>query len=137
MNEFDLLILFDEYEDSFVGMMQWWASISLAVMVVAHFVGDKLRLPFVLGILILYSGFTFMIQLLLAGRAEDLAGIVAALIALDTLTQAGQARADTEGSALLFITLIFSYWGTYLAAVSYLLWRFVIANRQRARRLQA
>ena len=67
MNEFDLLILFDEYEDSFVGMMQWWASISLAVMVVSHFVGDKLRLPFVIGILILYSGFTIMIQLLLAG----------------------------------------------------------------------
>ena len=130
MNEFDLLILFDEYEDSFVGMMQWWASISLAVMVVSHFVGDKLRLPFVIGILILYSGFTIMIQLLLAGRAADLIAIVSTLSSLDTLTPVGRARLDS-GGVLLFFTLMFSFWGTYLAAVAYLLWRFVVANRNR------
>ena len=66
MTEYELLTLLRETQDGIAGLLQWWASISLALMVVGHFAGDKLRLPLVVSILILYTGFTILIELEIA-----------------------------------------------------------------------
>ena len=136
MSEYELLTLLSETQNSIVGLLQWWASISLALMVVGHFAGDKLTWPLVISILTLYTGFTILIWLLNQQRGADLENLFRELQSLETLTQVGSAKANSESeNPIAFVVAgLLSYLGTYLAAVAYLLWRFITARKHRSRR---
>ena len=132
MSEYELLTLLNETQDSFTGLLQWWASISLALMVVAHFAGDKLRWPFLISILILYTAFTILIYLFLLQRGTDISNVMRELRSLDTLTLVGSAKANAKGvnQPVFVVTWFLSYWGTYLAAVAYLVWHSATSRRR-------
>ena len=133
MSEYELLSLLREATDSIAGLLQWWASISLAMMVVGHFAGDKLRLPLVVSILILYTSFTILIYLLMDQRGGDILNILVELQSLETLTEVGSGQLNTDGATQVasFVASALSFLGTYIAAVAYLVWRFNSARQQR------
>ena len=131
MTEFELLTLLNQTGESFTALMQWWAGVSLALMVVAHFAGNQLKAPFVAAILFLYTSFTVMIQLLLYQRAADMVSAQSALRSVEGLSVIGAAKLDYSDPLLLPVMMI-SFWGTYLAATGYLAWRFAQARRHRA-----
>lgn len=108
-------------------------------MVVGHFAGDKLRLPLVISVLILYTGFTILIYLLMDQRGSDLLNIVSELQSLETLTDVGSAQLDTDTTTQIAATVAgaVSFFGTYIAAVAYLLWRFITARQHRYSRSEA
>jgi len=116
--------------------LQWWASISLALMVVGHFAGDKLRLPLVVSILVLYTSFTILIYLLMDQRGADILNILGELHSLETLTEVGSGQLDTDVATQIASTVAsaLSFFGTYIAAVAYLVWRFNTARQQRRSR---
>ena len=139
MTEYELLTLLRETQDGIAGLLQWWASISLALMVVGHFAGDKLRLPLVVSILILYTGFTILIYLLMDQRGSDLGNIILELQSVETLTEVGSAQLNPDATAVIATTVAaaMSFFGTYIAAVAYLLWRFSKASQHRSGRSEA
>lgn len=134
MSEYELIALMSETQNSIVGLLQWWASISFALMVVGHFAGDKLKWPLVTSILILYTGFTILIWFLNQQRGADLEAMFRELQSLESLTRVGLAKVNSEGENqfAFLLTGLLSYFGTYLAAVAYLVWRFVAARQRRS-----
>ena len=136
MSEYEVIALMGATQDSIVGLFQWWASISFAVMVVGHFAGDKLKWPLVAGMLILYTGFTLLIWLLLMQRGTDLAAMFQQLQSFGDLTLVGMTKLGFADSGQIgyVLTAFLSFWGTYLAAVGYLLWRFIDAKKRRLRK---
>ena len=135
MSEFDLLYLLNELRNSWTGLVQWWASISFALMLVAHFIGNNLRLPLVIGLLALYTVFSILMYFLQIERIADMGSIISELIAMEAsgnLSEVGIRKLQTDGMGpssrgALGLLLALSVFGTYLAAVIYLLYRYVQA----------
>jgi len=127
MSEAEIAYQLSEYLNRIWSMQQWWASISIGVLVMAHLASSRLNLFLVCISLGLYTTYTlYMLQML----GENYDTIVALANDLKALVDSGKVNSsnamqmlqipDTSG-ALYYIT----FGGTYISVVSYLIYSYI------------
>ena len=131
MSEAEIVYQLSEAYNRMWGMLQWWTSISFGVFITAHLAVKKLNGFLVTILLLLYSAFSFhQLELLLIiadvaiGFTNDLQAISNSGI---TLAKGSSAYLEQGNSKfLLIITLA----GTYLGAISYLIYGYIKSKRE-------
>jgi hypothetical protein len=127
MNEADLLYHLSEAINRMWTLMQWWASISFGLLLVAHFAADKLNKYLMIFLSLLYIGFTAVIIQILAknyGVAEavyvDLAKIAESS---DTISATSRFWLENRKSSFQFLLPV-TLSGTFLGVWGYLIYCF-------------
>ena len=115
-------------------MQQWWASVSIAVLVVAHVAGARFPVPIALLIIALYTAYSAYMFYLLGVNSRVLMAYAADMQALEvqgTAIAAGsrELARDVDGSTPFAMPVLV---GTYLAAVGYLLYQVRRGRLERA-----
>ena len=126
MTEAEIIYQASEYLDRVWSMQQWWASISIGVLVMAHLASARLNLFLIVISLGLYTAYSlYMVQM--AGENYDtifaLASDLELLIASgEAMTSAAVELADIPNTSpvLYFVT----FGGTYLSVVSYVVYSY-------------
>ncbi|MFT4873293.1 hypothetical protein [Congregibacter sp.] len=75
-----IFIIYDRYWT----VLQWWASVSFGLILVAHFAVEKLKLTWIVGIIALYTTYSAWIWILLAYNISMVYGYGSDLLALST-----------------------------------------------------
>jgi hypothetical protein len=126
MSEAELIYQASEYLDRVWSMHQWWASISIGVLIMAHIAVARLNLFLVVICLGLYTSYTlYMLQM----SRENYETIFALATDLEALINSGvaQTNAAVELSDIRYTSPILYYitfGGTYLSVIAYVLFSF-------------
>ena len=127
MSEAEIAYQLSEIFNRVWSMQQWWASISLGLIVLAHVASEKLNILLVAIVAVLYSAFTFYVFQLLGRNWESIKGYV---VDLQRLADSGHQLADgtlafmqPQNPAVVAL-VIFTLWGTYAGCVCYLLFSY-------------
>ena len=136
MNEYDLIFAWSEVTSHLNNLMQFWVSITFAILMVAHFASERLNLFLVCVLIALYSVFsTFFFGLYMADGS---------LIASIFSDAAALAESQGENASQTLISLSrYNFFGgeqgayalvvvsplTYLCAVGYLIYNYKQSNR--------
>ena len=131
MSEAEITYQLSEYLNRIWMMQQWWSSVSIGVLVMAHLASSRLNLLLVTISLALYTAYTFyMLQM----SAENYESIVALIRDLQALSDAGVALShfareqtaimDTDAT-LYYVT----FGGTYVCVMAYLLYSYGKARK--------
>ena len=135
MTEADALYQYSYALERSAGLLQWWVSISLALLAFAHVSAKKLNLAIVLVLLGLYVVFSAYWALALLSLFSELAGIADTLreiASTEGLSPAGARRLLlNDNSGLNAVLLRISLIGTFLTTIAYVLFCYW---RQRAKR---
>lgn len=131
MNEADLIYQLSIVLDRIWSMQQWWASVSIGVLVMAHLASSRLNLFLIILSLALYSLYTFFMYSmllenvgLLSALARDLQALIDSGVANSHVAKE-QADIMNDGSGLFVAT----YAGTYVSVMAYLLYSYMRARR--------
>ena len=133
MSESEILeFIFDVY-DRYWTVVQWWASVSFGLLLVAHFAADRLRLQWLVGVVVLYAIYTLWVYLLLDYNMDIAFAYMRDLQALldnDSVLEGTQVLfthpLGLYGIQLGWIALL----ATYLACNGYLIYSYVAVSRQ-------
>ncbi|MDX1736414.1 MAG: hypothetical protein R3228_18700 [Halioglobus sp.] len=126
MTEAELIYQASEYLNRIWSMQQWWASISIGVLIMAHIASARLNLLLIIICLGLYTSYTlYMLQM----SGENYDTIFALATDLQTLIESGEAKthaaiemADIRSTSPVMYYITFG--GTYLSVVAYVLYAF-------------
>ncbi len=133
MSEADILDqLFSVYDRYWV-IVQWWASVSFGLIMIAYFAADKLKALLLVVVLVLYLVYSAWVFMLLVYNVEVAYGLFVDLAALKAsgLLQSEGAKVALEnpyvgyGTDLGMIALP----ATFFACVGYLLYAYVHARK--------
>jgi hypothetical protein len=118
-----LFSIFDRYW----AVVQWWASVSFGLLLVAHFAADRLRGLWVTGIIFLYVSYSAWVYLLLQYNVEVAKAMMGDLQELVTAGTASSGTGVAVSSPLVLIgtdigTLALSC--TFLGCIAYLLYSY-------------
>lgn len=136
MSEADILEQLFSVFDRYWVIVQWWASVSFGLIMIAYFAADKLRAFLLVVILVLYlvySGWVFMLLVYNVDVAYGLFEDLASLKALGLLESKG-AKAALEnpyvgyGTNLGMIALP----ATFFACVGYLVYAYLHARQSKS-----
>lgn len=127
MSEAEVLELMIQSTDSVWGLIQWWASVSLAIIAAGHITADNLKNPILITVIATYTFYTLMIASeitfasgIYAGLAQDLDNLAKQGVlgsgGLSILEQIGRARI---GDIAITGTGI----STYFITIGYLIYR--------------
>ncbi|MBT4518975.1 MAG: hypothetical protein HOC23_03130 [Halieaceae bacterium] len=123
MTEAELLSLLSEAIDRVWALLQWWASISFGLLLVAHLAGEKLNRFLVILLASLYCGFTGLIYGMVlknSGAAEATYIDLEALAAANTpITATAQFLLQNQSQTLEFL-LPMTMIGTFAGTLGYL-----------------
>ena len=115
-------------------MQQWWASVSIGVLVMAHLASSRLNLLLIIISLALYTSYTLYMHQMSAENVKDmqaLAGDMQALIdsgvaqSNTALRQVQTVNADVRLYRVTFL-------GTYLCVVIYLIYSYTRSRKSRS-----
>ena len=126
MSEAELIYQASEYLDMIWSMQQWWASISIGVLIMAHIASARLNLFLIIICIGLYTSYTlYMLQM----SGENYETIFALATDIEALINNGEAKthAAVELSEIRSTSPILYYitfGGTYLSVVAYVLFSF-------------
>jgi hypothetical protein len=127
MTEAEIAYLISEYLDRVWSMQQWWASVSIGVLVMAHLASDKLNL-FLVGIsLALYTTYTLYMQQM---SRENVETVFALLRDLEVLVDSGEVSSNNAEELLEILTInpllfILTFGGTYVCVTSYVIYSYI------------
>jgi hypothetical protein len=117
------------------GILQWWASVSFAVIALAHFGRKSLNLPIVIVVLGSYIAFTlslnsafFMHQQVLDGHTEDLAAMASVSDVSESSKQYLNSM-DSNAPVLAISFYLIAYFGSFLGSIFYLLYSYRVNRR--------
>jgi len=131
MTEAEITYQISEYLNRIWDMQQWWASISIGVLVMAHLASAHLNLFLIVISLGLYTSYTlYMSQM----AGENYETIVALAADLQRLIDSGvvQSQNAIEQTAIVDTSpalYIVTYAGTYISVVSYLIYCYLKARK--------
>ena len=115
-----------EYLDRLWTLQQWWASISIGVLIMAHLATARLNLFLVLISLGLYTSYTAFVLQMLRENTETIAALA---LDLKALIQSGVA--NSKNATVLISTMdanpflfYLTFGGTYLGVCSYLIYSY-------------
>lgn len=130
MSEAEITYQISEILNRVWAMQQWWASISVGVLIMAHLAANKLNFFLLIISLSLYTAYTiYMYQMM----GVNYGTIVDLLADLEVLVNSGSVVSNTavgllkvpQASAVLFFI---TYVGTYVGVMSYLIYSYVKAR---------
>ena len=127
MSEAEISYQISEYLNRLWAMQQWWASISIGVLVMAHIASTKLNLFLVWISFGLYTSYTlYMYQM----SGENYQTIVALASDLQNLVDSGIVKSSNAARQIKIMkadpTLyVVTFGGTYLSVVSYLIYSYI------------
>ena len=126
MSEYELISLFREHISFMMSLLQWWAGITLGVLVAVHVIGTELNGYIASLLSAVYSGFTFFVSAIEASQGERLSEII---IDFSNLQERGvelstgtlvmlEARSPP---ALQIILGTICFWGLFLSTIAYII----------------
>lgn len=107
MSEAEILEQLFSVFDRYWFIVQWWASVSFGLIMIAYFAADKLRallLGTVLGLYLIYSGWVYM---LLVYNIDIATGL---LLDLNSLSSAGELKSQGARAAIENPFVIYGTW---------------------------
>ena len=133
MSEPEILELVFAIFDRYWNVVQWWASVSFGLLLVAHFAAERLRLHWVVGVVILYAVYSLWVYLLLDYNLEIGFAYIRdlhAVIGTGSVSEGTQILLTHPlalyGIQLGWIALL----ATYLACNGYLIYTYVTVSQQ-------
>jgi hypothetical protein len=136
MSEYDLIFAWSEATSHLTNLMQFWVSITFAILMVAHFASERLNLFLVCVLIALYSVFsTFFFGVFMADGSlinsifSDAAALVEsqgenASQTLISLSRYNFFGGETGSYALIVVSPL-----TYLCTVGYLIHNYKLSKR--------
>jgi hypothetical protein len=126
MTEAEIAFQVSEYLNRVWSMQQWWASVSIGVLVMAHLASDKLNLFLVFISLALYTIYTLYMQQM---SLENIDTVFALLRDLEVLVDSGKVSSNNAEEILGILTtnpvlFILTFGGTYVCVVSYVIYSY-------------
>ena len=134
MSEAEITFQISEILNRLWVMQQWWASVSIGVLVMAHLASSRLNLLLIIISLSLYTSYTLYMHQMSAENVKDmqaLAGDMQALIdsgvaqSNTALRQVQTVNADVRLYRVTFL-------GTYLCVVIYLIYSYTRSRKSRS-----
>lgn len=133
MSEPEILELLFTIFDRYWSVIQWWASVSFGLLLVAHFAAERLRLLWLVGVVVLYAVYSLWVYLLLDYNMEIAFAYIRdlqAIIGTDSVSEGTQMvlrhPLALYGIQLGWVALL----ATYLACNGYLIYTYVTVGRQ-------
>jgi len=127
--------LFNIY-DRYWTIVQWWASVSFGVIMIAYFAADRLKAFLLITVLVLYLLYSAWVYLLLVYNVDVAYGFFEDLDALRRTgaLQSHGARAALENPFVTYGTRLgmIALPGTFLACNGYLLYAYIHARKSRS-----
>ena len=126
MTEAEIAFQVSEYLDRVWSMQQWWASVSIGVLVMAHLASDKFNLFLVCISLGLYTTYTLYMQQM---SHENVETLFALLRDLEVLVDSGKVSSNNAEELLDILVInpmlfILTFGGTYICVVSYVIYSY-------------
>ena len=113
-------------------VQQWWASISLGLLVLAHVAYERLNLFLVTIIIVLYTAFSAYLLLIVDGQSNTITHYLADLQALaesgHELATGTLTYMEPRSKVSVALTVI-TLWGTYAGCTAYLLYSYIKGRR--------
>ena len=108
MSEAEIVAELATRTDMIWGYVQWWASISLALIAASYLASDrKLTIPILIAMLTVYSLYSYMIALAVGAQTGFLRSAINALATLEQIGPLGQyALEEIDGESGAFRGLI-------------------------------
>ena len=136
MNEADILLQLSELYDRWWVILQWWVSVSFALLAISHFAADKLNVVLLAAVLVLYIAFTLWMRSLLDYNSEIMAAFRIDLgemnAAGDALSKGGNAFVvGYVGLERFFPAANIAKYGTFASVIIYLIYSW-IQNRKKS-----
>ncbi len=133
MHEADLIEQLFSVYDRYWTIVQWWASVSFSLIVVAYFAAHRLSKAIVATLLFLYALYSAWVYLLMLYNIDISEGLLADL---ETLRVAGQLTSQGALAAAQNPVNFYGAWlgviaqlATFVACVGYFLHAFAQARR--------
>jgi hypothetical protein len=126
MTEAEISYQMSEYLDRLWTLQQWWASISIGVLIMAHLATARLNLFLVLISLALYTSYTvYIVQML----RDNIFTIYALAADLEALVQSGIVNSNNANEMMSIMDnnpflFYLTFGGTYLSVCSYLIYSY-------------
>ncbi len=135
MSEAEIAYQMSEYLNRIWTMQQWWASISLAVLVMAHLASARLNLFLVLISLALYTSYTLYMAQMMRANIET---VYALASDLEVLINSGAVNSNNAREMISIkhsnpFLYYLTFGGTYLSVCAYLLYSYFKARGESAR----
>ena len=131
MTEAELAYQISESINRGWGLIQWWASISFGLLIVAHVAADKLNLFLLIVTIALYTSFSIMANNIVTLNFEvayqykvDLRALVEAGV---EVTRGSRFWIKPGGGGGIFLEAAVS--GTFISVISYLVYNFWKSKR--------
>ena len=126
MSEADITYQMSEYLNRIWMMQQWWASVSIGVLVMAHLASSRLNIFLVLVSLALYTAYTaYMLQMSEANMDSVYALVRDLQVLADSgvrLSHFAQGQIDIMNTDITLYLITFG--GTYVSVVAYLIYSY-------------
>jgi hypothetical protein len=126
MNENDLISFYSDITDRLWVLAQFWGSVSLGLVALAHFASEKIKGMILYGVIFLYSAYTFSVFAMMRANRIVLDSVVLDLQDLElsgeTLSRTGvivQEAGLGQWEGALWAVVVFS---TYLGCVGYVIY---------------
>lgn len=131
MTEAEITFQISEYLNRVWEMQQWWASISLGVLVMAHMASERLNLLIVTISLALYTSYTLYMNQMAGENYDTIFALAADLQKLIDLgvVNSHSAKEVASLSATDATLYLVTMGGTYISVVSYLIYSYMRARR--------
>jgi hypothetical protein len=132
MSEAEIAYQISETFNRIWSMQQWWASISVGMIVLAYVASEKLNTFLVTIVIFLYSAFSFYIFQLLGRNWESISGYITDL---QRLADSGQELAAgtlvymQPQNPIVVALIIITMFGTYAVCSAYLVYSYFRGKR--------
>ena len=132
MSEAEIAYQISETFNRIWSMQQWWASISVGMIVLAYVASEKLNTFLVTIVIFLYSAFSFYIFQLLGRNWESINGYITDL---QRLADSGQELAAgtlvymRPQNPIVVALIIITMFGTYAVCSAYLVYSYFRGKR--------
>jgi hypothetical protein len=136
MSEYELMSLAREHIAFMMSVLQWWAGITLGVLVAVHVIGSGLN-GYIASILaVFYSCFTVFVSTIETAQGRSISEVIQDF---DKLQQQGVELSTTtlvmlqerEPAILQVILGVVCFWGLFLSTIAYIIYCYRI-NKQQA-----
>ena len=129
MTEYELLDVLQGQVDAMMSLMQWWAAMTLGLLIGVHVIGKELNV-YMTGLLIaLYVAFTAFINLIESAHGTRMQLLIASLGRLqdqgESLSDMSKAIIDGGGPpAVVTIFAAVGFFGLFVATIGYVIYRY-------------
>jgi len=131
MSEAEITFQISEILNRIWVMQQWWASISIGVLVMAHLASSRLNLLLIFISLILYTSYTLYMAQMSSQNVKDMHALASDMQALidSVAVQSSNALRQVQTVNTDVKLYLITFGGTYLCVVIYLIYSYISARK--------